>query len=221
MRFTPLAWILLVLALILGGVLWYLLQDPPEGGATPEEVLERLGVATLDHDWAGLLPVTLPEQRRVLAFGLGVSGPMGSARVREQLLPAAKKAGDKQHAQMQADIERLQKAHRKILDQHGIPSYSLQHLMEIGADPAVRRKLAEDSLANVDLEALLTDVSSMLKSIPDGIPEGAGPFANANFVGRTVVIDGDTATATPPAGGKPLTLKKLDGRWYADLVAFQ
>ena len=218
---TRLSWIMLAAIAVLLVVLWQLNRQDEEGGATPHEVLERLAEAVESEAYDRFLPVVLPEQRTELAFGLGVSGPVGSAQLREQILPAAKVAGEAEYARTKAEVERLRRAHRAVLDEHGVPSYGFKQLMQAGTDPAARRALAKEALAGVDLSAFLRDVSALMARTPDGQPGAAGPFGTAHFLAMDVTEEGDTATASVPGAGKTLTLRRIEGRWYADLMGFQ
>jgi hypothetical protein len=218
MRTLPLLLIVLVLAAC-GGDKGS--SRPPEGGATPKDVAERLAVAIDANRYADVLALIPPARRAELTYGLAVVGPMGQLKMREAFLSSAEAAGPQAVARMTSQIAAMRTAHERILEKYDVPRPDLAEAMRVGADPEKRRLLADAALEGTDLYALLQDVDAMTEAYPDGRPAAGGPFKNINYRALTITESGDTARGVVEGAltKQELGFVRIEGRWYAELLA--
>ena len=190
-----------------------------EGGSTPQDVVARLAKAMEKDDFSAVLPLVLPEQRAALAFGLGVipmSFMMGMA---EAMLPAASAVGEEEAAKAKQKIEEMKAAQEALLKKHGIEEPDESAMMGAGADKDAMMKMSNELMAGVDLGAFLTEAMALLEKFSDENSKSSTPFDNLDLEKVAIQEDGDKAVATMEGEEDPLHFVKVDGRWFADLLA--
>lgn len=209
----------------------------PYGGATPEDVVERMRAAAETEDLGEMAACLSPDDRAALSMTmLMMTGmvmafaSMGAAMgenmadtmfmgidddesLSEEERAEARAAAEAEAAEAMVELEAMTAGFEAILKKHDLEDVMEDDTSMEDAEPA-------EMLAGVDQIALLQDLMGFLESLPGESEEGEGEGADApvdvpegELTG--LVVDGDSAHGT--IGDEEVDFVKVDGRWYLSL----
>jgi hypothetical protein len=187
------------------------IEDGPEGGDSPQALMERARPLAEKNDWGRLVRLVAPEDRPVMAF-MGVF----LAQMAVQFAP-----DETAKAEAQAKLDTLKGALDEVLARHGVDlgkvdPTKVQGLMGRG-DPDVDevRAFFAQNFPSVEPGPFLTDVFATMDEHGDGRQTMS---LSKGFTGelKDVKIEGDRARGT--ADGKDMVFVKVNGRWFISLA---
>lgn len=190
----------------------------PDGGATPQEVVDGLMAAAQARDFGALVPYVLPEQRAALAYGIGVMPMTFMVGIAEAMLPAAQAVGGGEAEKAQARIAEMQGAHEALLQKYGIAEVDDGAMQATGGNEAAMMTLFNEAMGDIDHAAFLEDAVALMQKYSGKDGKGQqDPMKEFDKKLVNLKVTGDTATADIEGEEGQLGLVKVAGRWYADM----
>jgi hypothetical protein len=214
----------------------------PYGGATPQELVERMQAAAEAGDFGEIMACMAPEDRKAMGgimvsmgvmmvgfsqmavdMGGAMADGLGEAFAGEEGMDPEEKARmEAEMAEARAEADAMMARLREVLEPHGLAG-----MLDEGFEPGSAEDQAlEEALENADMIALTEDMMGLLAEMDDG--EGGEDGEDGGMMGGDPAeeaapdwasqevtdfrIDGDTATAQ--AGDETLEMIRVDGRWY-------
>lgn len=210
----------------------------PYGGATPQELVERMQAAAEAGDFGEIMACMAPDDRKAMggimvSMGVMMVGfsqmavDMGGAMAdglgeafagEEEMDPEEKARMEAEMAEAQAEADAMMARLREVLEPHGLAG-----MLDEDFEPGSAEDQAlDEALENADMIALTEDMMALLAEMDDGEDGEDGGMmgdpseeAAPEWATQEVTdfrIDGDTATAQ--AGDETLEMIRVDGRWY-------
>lgn len=204
-----------------------LAADAP-GGATPQELVERMKKAAEAEDLQGIAQCLTPKSRGELAKGIylittmvvalsqmGVEMGEGLAEAMSGEEAGAEEARAERE-KARAEATAMRERYNALVSRHGLPIIPAEG--EEQAEPSDVE--LEAAFARLEHGTFLADAAAFLESLPDADESAEdGPAPSPVKIGDGVLadlaIDGDRARAK--LDGEAVEFVRIDGRWFFEL----
>lgn len=173
-----------------------------DGAESPEALVEGIKAAAEKKDLAKLVSYVVPEERMKMTAGIVMGLQMLSGF--GSMMPSGVEGAP--------DMGKVTKDVDALLAKYKIEKMDLKAMMSPDADQAAMEKKAADQMRNVDHVGFIREAMPILDKLGRGEKMTRGLD---DFVVTDLKVSGDTATVK--IKGDDVTLRKIDGRWYASM----